>query len=255
MRLEGSRALATVAMIALAALAAGAPKGAAQSKSMASAKASDSTDVSGYWELSFDSRKVPPADLAAGVTKEMLEEHVKADAHAIRWCNSLGTPFVMDSGRPLDIREGTREIIITSETTVAPRHLYLDRTTHTSPDIFDTTTDGDSIALWEGDTLAVDTIGFDAKKGLMAIPGGGFRTANSHLTERYRLLENGSVLSVTFTWEDPEVYRTPHTYEFRYYRLPKQYEPMPAAKCDPYDDVRAKFLETPIASTPDSSRH
>ena len=217
-----------------------------QSPAKAAAMAENPHDISGYWELSFDSRKIPPADLAPGVTKTILEEKAAADAHAIRYCNLVGTPSVMDPGRPLDIRQGTREVIITADVNASPRHIYLDRAKHISADQFDTTSNGDSIGHWDGDTLVVDTVGFDPKRGLVQIPGGGFRTADSHLTERYRLLEDGSVLSVVFTWEDAKVFRTPHTYEFRYYRMPRQYEPVPALKCDPYDEVRNKFLENPI---------
>ena len=90
-------------------------------------------------------------------------------------------------------------------------------------EIFDPTTNGDSIARWDGDTLVVDTIGFDGAKGLTMIPGGGYRTSESHLVERFRLLNDGAVLSVTFTWEDAKVFRTPHTYEFRYVRAPRMY--------------------------------
>lgn len=209
----------------------------------------DPHELSGYWFLSFDSRKVPPADLAPGVTKAMIEDHSKKDAHAIRWCNLLGTPFIMDPGVPLDIRLGTREMAIDANGPFAPRHIYL-RDKHVSPDIFDPSTNGDSIAHWEGDTLVVDTIGFSPIHGVSAIPGGGFRTATSHLVERYQLLENGAVLSVVFTWTDPKVFRTPHTYEFRYYRLPKTYEPTVGAPCSPYDDVRASFLGDPMPLAP-----
>ncbi len=218
---------------------------AAQNAATTSGDASDPHAISGFWELTFDSRNVPPADLAPGITAAVIQEHKQADAHAVRWCNLLGTPFIMDPGMPIDLREGAREIIIAAATNAAPRHIYLDRSTHISPDIFDATTNGDSIAHWEGETLVVDTIGFDGKKGLTLIPGGGFRTSDSHLIERYKLLEKGSVLSVVFTWEDPQVYRTPHSYEYRYNRLPAQYEAMPAIQCDPYNDVRAKFLEGP----------
>jgi hypothetical protein len=221
--------------------------GASATKSRAQIKPSAATpigrDISGFWELSFDSRTVPPAELVPGLTKALIEEQAGRDVHAIRWCNLLGTPFIMDPGRPIDIRQGAREVIITAETNASPRHLYLDRPTHISSDIFDATTNGDSIAHWEGETLVVDTIGFDGKKGISEIPGGGFRTSNSHLIERYRLLENGTVLSVVFTWEDAKIFRVAHTYEFRYHRLPKAYEPSPTISCDPYDEVRAKFLE------------
>ena len=79
----------------------------------------------------------------------------------------------------------------------------------------------------------MDTIGFDGAKGVTMIPGGGYRTSDSHLVERYRLLNGGTVLSVTFTWEDPKVFRTPHSYEFRYVRAPRLYEaqpPLPATR-------------------------
>jgi hypothetical protein len=68
--------------------------------------------------------------------------------------------------------------------------------------------------------------------------------------ERYRLLKDGAVLSVTFTWTDPTVFRTPHTYEFRYNRLAADYEPRLWAPCDPYDADRAAFLERTMAPRP-----
>jgi hypothetical protein len=204
-------------------------------------------DLSGFWELSFDSRRIPAASLLPTVTRAMLDEHRRKDAHAIRWCNLLGMPSVMDSGRPLDIRQGATEIVIAPENATSPRHLYLDRTMHVGEDIFDPTTIGDSIAHWEGDTLVVDTVGFHPDRGITSIPGGGFRTATSRLVERYTLLEDNDVLMVTFTWTDPKVFRTPHTYQYWYYRLPANYEPRTWLPCDPYDDARAKFLEGPVA--------
>jgi len=202
-------------------------------------------DLSGFWELSFDSRRVPDANLLPAVTRAVRAERDQRDAYAIRWCNLLGMPFVMDSGRPLDIRQGRTAVIIVPENASGPRYLYLDRTTHIGEDVFDPTTYGDSIARWEGDALIADTIGFHPDRGITAIPGGGHRTATSHLVERYRLLQGGQALSVVFTWTDPKVFRTPHTYEFRYYRLPADYEPRTWLPCDPFDDARQQFLEGP----------
>ena len=131
-----------------------------------------------------------------------------------------------------------------AESPVTPvRHLYLNRKTHIDPEIFDPNTGGDSIAHWEGDTLVVDTIGFEPTKGITLIPGGGFRTANTRLVERFRLLQNGRVLSVTFTWTDPSVFQTPHSYEFRYQRAEKEYEARPYQLCDPFDPERTAFFE------------
>ena len=208
-----------------------------------SARQTAARDISGFWELPVDGRRVPAASLVPGVTPAMVAGRARLDAHAVRWCNTLGLPFLMESGRPLDIRQGSGIIIIAPEHYTAPRYLYLNRAAHISEEIFDPTTTGDSIARWDGDTLVVDTVGFHPGHGIMTIPGGGYRTASSHLVERYRLLENGSVLSVVFTWTDPNMFRTSHTYEFRYYRLPADYEPRLALPCDPYNEVRARFLE------------
>ena len=201
-------------------------------------------DISGFWELPFDGRRVPPARLTPAMTRAVLDAQAAKDARAIRWCNFLGMPALMGEPRPLDIRQGQRDIVIQPEVNATPRHLYF-RAAHVNQDEFDPTTNGDSIARWDGDTLVVDTVGFAEDKGITAIPGGGFRTPATHLVERYRLVKDGSVLSVTFTWEDAKVFRTPHVYEFRYQRLGRGYEPRPRLACDPFDDERAAFLAGP----------
>ena len=78
-------------------------------------------DISGFWELSFDSRNVPRANLLPTITRAKLDAHAKRDAYAIRWCNLLGVPFIMDPGRPLDIRQGATAIIIVPENSSPPR--------------------------------------------------------------------------------------------------------------------------------------
>src|SRR3954468_15931359 len=220
----------------------------------AAQEAKTNPDISGFWELNFDSREVPRASLLPSVTKAKVDARAKGDAYAIRWCNLLGVPFVMDSGRPLDIRQGATAIIIAPENSSAPRYLYTNRAAHISDDIFDPSTNGDSIAHWEADTLVVDTVGFHGAHGIRTIPGGGYRTEKSRLVERYRLLKEGAVLSVSFTWTDPTVFRTPHSYEFRYQRLPATYEPRQWLSCDPFDQDRAKFLESPPAPSKSASR-
>jgi len=238
MKREITRSLAIAAAALLAASAATAQRG----RGAGPAVAFDPHDISGYWELSFDSRHVPPAALATTVTPAFRAAKRKQDEYATRWCNWIGMPAAMDATRPIDIRQGRREIVMNFETIATPRHIFLDRTTHIGKDVYDATTMGDSIARWEGETLVVDTVGFDGAKGLSAIPGGGFRTSDSHLVERYRLVSNGAVLAVTFTWSDPKVYRTPHTYEYRYYRAPASYEAQPPIWCDPFDEARTAFL-------------
>ena len=227
-----------------------APQGSAASAAPAAA----APDISGFWELSFDSRKVPAATLLTTVTRAKLQARQTGDAYAVRWCNLLGVPFIMDPGRPLDIRQGSSAVIIVPENASSPRYLYLNRTAHVDGDVFDPSTNGDSIARWEGDTLVVDTVGFHGEHGITAIPGGGFRTEKSRLVERYRLLENGTMLSVVFTWTDPTVFKGAHSYEFRYYRLPVTYEPRQWLPCDPYNEERSRFLDPPPAAAKPGTR-
>lgn len=229
----GRRAAVILALAALSIAGAGAQQPAASSR-----------DISGFWALTADGKKVPDARLLPRVTRAMLDLHKRRDVHALRWCNPVGVPLMMDSGTPIEIRQGPTSIIVLTENSLVPRYMYLNRK-HVSADIYDPSTIGDSVATWDGETLVVDTVGFHPTHGVTSIPGGGFRTDKTHLTERYLLLKNGDVLSVVFTWTDPTVFATPHTYEFRYRRLPPAYEPLNEWPCDPYDETRANFLGDP----------
>jgi hypothetical protein len=48
-------------------------------------------------------------------------------------------------------------------------------------------------------------------------------------------------LSVMSTWTDPKVFRTPHTYEYRYYRAARNYVAR-SLPCSAFDEERARFL-------------
>ena len=199
------------------------------------------TTLSGYWELHFDSKNVPPASLTPEFAAEDRSIQYKRDMTEIRWCHFIGVPYSME-GSPIDILQNLngKEIIITSSLRTPARHIYTDGRSHVNPDVFDPVSNGHSTGHWEGDTLVVDTVGF-SEEGLTGIPGGGRRTTGSHLVERYRLLDGNKRLSVVFTWEDPKIFAQPHTYEFRYYRSPKGIEAR-EFDCNSNDEERSKFL-------------
>jgi hypothetical protein len=198
-------------------------------------------NLSGFWELRFDSRNVPPALLTTAMAAEARDVQFQLDMKAIRWCHFLGVPYVMD-GSTIDILQNLngKEIVIAPSLRSPARHIYTDGRGHVNPDTFDPVSNGHSVGKWESETLVVDTVGFSTE-GLTGIPGGGRRTPDSHLVERYRLLDGGSRLSVIFTWEDPKVFSKAHTYEFRYYRTPKGTEAR-EFDCSVSDEERAKFL-------------
>jgi hypothetical protein len=201
----------------------------------------DPHDISGYWELGPDDRSVPPATLTDTALAKMPEQR-DLDLISKRYCRPLGTPQMMDAGRPLSITQGRFDVLITTPVNTAHRHLLL-RDKHTAAELLDPFSNGDSIAHWEGDTLIADTIGFHEKDGRMLIPGGGYRTPDSHLVERYKLLKNGQVLSVTFTWTDPKVFSKPHTYEFWYHKINGPYEERAGIGCNAWDAERGAFID------------
>jgi hypothetical protein len=149
----------------------------------------------------------------------------------------------MGDRAPLDIRQSSTVIGIIAKAPSSTRYIYTDGRTRPAKEDYEPTTNGYSIGHWEGDTLVVDTVGFN-DRGATGIPGGGVRTADSHLIERYRLLQGGNRLSVTFTWEDAKIFQMPQTYEFRYYKTPLIGEPR-VYPCDAGDSERGAFLMGP----------
>jgi hypothetical protein len=74
---------------------------------------------------------------------------------------------------------------------------------------------GDSVGSWEGDTLVVDSTGFNDRTWLN--DAGAPHSDNLRLIERYRLLPGGKILEYKVTAEDPETLVKPYTYT-RYYQ-------------------------------------
>ena len=209
------------------------------------AMAQQHPDLSGYWELRYDSFNVPQASVTPGIQAGTAAQ-IRHDVDAVRWCDPIGVPAIMGDRAPLDLRQSASVIGIVAKSPSSQRYIYLDGRKHPDKDELDATTNGHSIGQWEGETLVVDTIGFN-DRGVTRLPGGGVRTPNSHLTERYRLMSNGQRLDVTFTWQDATVFTKPHTYEFRYYRIPDITEPR-IFLCNAKDPERAKFLLEPPAA-------
>jgi hypothetical protein len=217
-----------------------------QSSSPKDSAATDTTstsnpkNISGFWKLSFDSKVVPSAVLVPKLKKDALERQAAADRNAIRWCQHLGMPYMMEADQPIDIVQGAREITVVSEAPSATRHISLDRTAHPDRATYDEQTNGDSIAHWEGNALVVDTVGL-SEDGYRSIPGGGFKTKTSHLIEHFELVNGGSQLQVTSTWDDPQMFARPHTYTYRYDRAEPGYNAV-ELYCDASNVDRAKFL-------------
>jgi len=77
------------------------------------------------------------------------------------------------------------------------------------------TWNGDSIGHWEGDTLVVDTIGFNDKSWLQ--PGMEPHSEEAHLIQRIRQVGNGAFIEITNVVEDRQALTSAYTYS-RYYK-------------------------------------
>lgn len=94
------------------------------------------------------------------------------------------------------------------------RHIYIDGRSHPNP--WTPTPAGHSVGRYDGSTLIAETTGF--MPGM--VPGGGVRTPETRLVERFELSPDGSRLTITYTWDDPKLYQKPHVYRYFFERAP-----------------------------------
>ena len=117
-------------------------------------------------------------------------------------CKPLGVPQSFVTPYPFQIVQTPKLILMIFEYPNAIRWIPTDGRAH--PVDPDPSWMGDSVAHWEGDTLVVDSVGFNDKTEV----SGYMHTEDLHVVERYRRLENGS-LEYNVTVEDPNVFARP----------------------------------------------
>jgi len=117
-------------------------------------------------------------------------------------CEPLGVPQSFVTPYPFQIVQTPKLILMIFEYPNSIRWIPTDGRAH--PVDPDPSWMGDSVAHWEGDTLVVDSVGFNDKTEV----SGYMHTEGLHVVERYRRLENGS-LEYNVTVEDPNVFARP----------------------------------------------
>ena len=93
-------------------------------------------------------------------------------------------------------------------TQTAFRTIPTDGRQHTPLDDLDPTWNGEGIGHWEGDTMVIDTIGFNSSSFLDQV-GGYFHGENMHVIERLHRV--GNTLTWQATVDDPDVLLKPWT--------------------------------------------
>ncbi len=152
--------------------------------------------------------------------------------------NGIGS-FNPDSGG-FHIIVGQGEIVWAQERG-GSRIIYIDGRPH--PDITNSAHPVyNSIGHFENGVLVVDTVGLPTGGG---IPGGGVRGPNTHLTERFEVSPDGQHMKIVYTYSDPTLYVTPHSYTYTFDRA----TPAPTYAfeewCDASDPIESQSIVPP----------
>jgi hypothetical protein len=161
-------------------------------------------DLSGVWngqrELPGDAEpEMQP--WAAALTKQRTENYSADDPEAR--CVPGGVPRATPYHTQL-VQTPKLLVILFEGNIHTFRQIFLDRTEHLK--ISEPLWYGDSIGKWEGDTLVVDSIGFNDK--FWFDMAGHPHTNQLHVIERYHRRDFGN-LDVEVTVIDPETYKKP----------------------------------------------
>jgi hypothetical protein len=119
-------------------------------------------------------------------------------------CFPPGVPRIYLQPFPLEIIQTPGRVLIIYEFSHYIRQIWTDGRKHNTD--LGATWMGDSIGTWEGDTLVVDTVGFNDKTWLDR--GGHPHSDQLHVTERIRRTDP-KTLQVAVTMEDPKAYTKP----------------------------------------------
>ncbi|MDQ2641671.1 MAG: hypothetical protein M3Y79_13960, partial [Pseudomonadota bacterium] len=130
-----------------------------------------------------------------------------------------------------------------------PRMTRRIRINGTHPENLEPSYVGDSIGKWEGNTLVVDSVGFNGYAELDAM--GQPTSAQLHTVERFTLADDGSAINIEVTITDPEYYSEPFTIKRAWRpsnaRLPFEYDCMENPRSEDFENayyVRDRYRPT-----------
>lgn len=126
-----------------------------------------------------------------------------------------GSSGINPDSDAIHIIEQKDEVLITPERG-GSRRIYLDGRAQPDLSLWTPTAGGHSVGHYEDGVLMADTVGLT--RGM--VPGGGYRTPETHLAERFEVSPDGQHLTIKYTYSDPKIYVKPHSYEYTFDRLP-----------------------------------
>ena len=167
-------------------------------------------DLSGVWQPPriVDLESLTPLPWAAAVINEWRQNNAK-DLPTARCLPGSVTPLARFGLNKL-VQTRAVLLILNEQDVPGYRQIFLDGQGH--PQDLDPTWTGHSIGKWEGETLVVDTVGFNNKSWITT----PFPFRNSphtemlHLTTRFRRPDLGH-LEMDVTFDDPGTFAKPWT--------------------------------------------
>ena len=160
-------------------------------------------DLSGIWygQADVDGGKPVLTPWAAAIKKERDANEGRDFPQS--YCLPMG--ILLDSGLSMwqVVQTPTVLVLISEVDNPGHRVIYLDG--RPRPKDYGPTWYGRAIGYWEGDTLVVDSTGFNDKTWL---PDSQAHSDKLHVVERYRRPDLGR-LEIEFTLEDPDAFKEP----------------------------------------------
>lgn len=192
--------------------------------------------IAGSWVPPFGqqsglSLQTLPMTDAARAGRENFEAWRRLEASCSQW----PAPRVMTFTVQRTVAIADDRVTIDFDWMGAQRVIHLDQTEH--PADLEPSIQGHSIGRWEGETLVIDTVGFEPNlSGInLGVPAG----VGKRMTERLSLSEDKRHLIYEFTIEDPEHLTEPVSGVNTWHHRP-DIEPS-GVQCD--DDVADRFLD------------
>jgi len=132
-------------------------------------------------------------------------------------CLPPGVPRIYFHPFPLEIAMLIDQVVLMFEYDHTTRHIYTDGRKHDED--AEPTWLGDSVGKWEGDTLVIDTVGFNEQ--FWFARAGYPHTESLHLIERITRLDYNT-LKYEATIDDPKAYTKPWTGGHLIYWVPDE---------------------------------
>lgn len=187
----------------------------------------DPRDLNGLWKPGVTPRKRPLKSLDDAFlledppvrpqSKAIMEQYRsirlsgKLPALSTHACRSPSMYTTLFPAFVIAVVQTKDDVFITFE---QPRLVRKIRLNGSHPSQPDRTYRGDSVGRWQGNTLVVDTIGFN---GLGELDISGAPTSrNAHMIERYTKSSDGRSIRLLITIEDPEYLSEPLVVERRW---------------------------------------